>query len=336
MTVSDGASTISERSAGTDRRPYPIKVAFSDYDRTRPLLDGRVKAKGLSLTASTAPIADFCLRPVYEEYDAAEMSFSWYVMAHDRGEPLTALPIFPLRMSVWAYVYVRADSPITKPRQLAGKKIGCEDVYRATVNLWLRGLFKEHYGLAPEQVTWVKDKDEDIGYVIPDGIKVEVRKGTQAEQNLKDGEVEAIFCVRTPKSFREGEPWIRRLFPDCQNEAQSFVRRTGIVPITHVVVVNRRLIDREPWIAESLYRAFVEAQQQADQINQIEPKRLSLLNSVYIVEQQRAAYGSNPYVHGVEPNRKIIETFVRYAHDQNYISRRIPIDELFVPSTLGL
>ncbi len=24
---------------------YPIKVAFADYDRTRPLLDGRVKAK---------------------------------------------------------------------------------------------------------------------------------------------------------------------------------------------------------------------------------------------------------------------------------------------------
>ena len=54
------------------------------------------------------------------------------------------------------------------------------------------------------------------------------------------------------------------------------------------------------------------------------------------VKQQKAAYGSNPYVQGLGPNRKIVETFVRYAHDQGYISRRIPVEELFVPGTLGL
>jgi len=55
----------------------PITLAMADYDRTRPLIDGRVKAKGLAVQANTSWIGDFCVRPVYEDYDAAEMSLSW-------------------------------------------------------------------------------------------------------------------------------------------------------------------------------------------------------------------------------------------------------------------
>ena len=44
----------------------------------------------------------------------------------------------------------------------------------------------------------------------------------------------------------------------------------------------------------------------------------------------------NPYSHGIGPNRKVIETFVRYAHEQGYISRNLPVEELFVSNTLTL
>jgi hypothetical protein len=44
------------------RQPYLIKVAFADYDRTRPLLDKRVKAKGIALDAATRWVGDFCNR----------------------------------------------------------------------------------------------------------------------------------------------------------------------------------------------------------------------------------------------------------------------------------
>jgi 4,5-dihydroxyphthalate decarboxylase len=87
-----------------------VSLAVADYDRTRPLIDGRVQPNGIALTVNPGWIGDFCLRPVYEEYDVAEMSLSWYVMARTRGEPIVALPVFPLRMPVLAYVLVRADS----------------------------------------------------------------------------------------------------------------------------------------------------------------------------------------------------------------------------------
>jgi 4,5-dihydroxyphthalate decarboxylase len=135
-------------------------------------------------------------------------------------------------------------------------------------------------------------------------------------------------------AFEKGETWVRRLFPDTQGEMQRFVKRTGVMPTTHTLVMKKELAEREPWIARSLYDAFVDAQKSADEMLQDDPKRYSYLDSVFIQEQQKAAYGMNPYQHGLKANRKIVETFTRYAHDQGYISRNIPVEELFVPSLL--
>jgi 4,5-dihydroxyphthalate decarboxylase len=336
MTAPDTGSVALERQTQANAALHPLDIAIADYDRTRPLIDGRVKAQGLAITTNTPELrGDFCTRPVYEAFDASEMSFSWYLEARDRNAPCLALPVFPMRMAVWAYVFVRADSGITKPSDLIGKRIGVRG-YRYTVNLWLRGIFKEHYGLAPEQSVWVTAEAENNGFVIPKGIAVELRQDSDAVENLKNGVVDAIYCTGLPPAFENGESWIRRLFPDAQGETRSFVRRTGIMPITHIFVMKKQLAEREPWIAQSLYRAFVESQQVADQIYQTDPKLMSLLESVFIVEQQKAAYGANPYAHGVAPNRQTIETFVRYAHEQGYISRPIPVEELFVPATLNL
>ena len=312
----------------------PIDVAFADYDRTRPLIDGRVKPQGIELRATNKWVGDFCTRPVYEEFDAAEMSLSWYVAARDRGEPCIAIPIFPLRDPILAFVYARTDSSIVRPSDLIGKRIGLEG-FRFTISLMLRGIFKDHYGLAPEQVTWITSEAELNDYVPPSNIKIELRKGKSAPQKLKDGEVDAIFCPRVPAEFQNREPWIRRLFPDCQAEVQRLVKKLGYIPVSHTVVMKKALAEREPWIAVSLYNAFVAAQKQADECCWIE-KMTSYVDSMFILEQQKAAYGNDPFRHGFAPNRKVMDDFIRYAHEQNYIARRMAPEELFVPETLGL
>jgi 4,5-dihydroxyphthalate decarboxylase len=288
-----------------------------------------VKPKGIAVQANTSWIGDFCVRPVYEEYDAAEMSLSWYVMARVRGEPVVALPVFPLRMPVLAYVFVREDSPYRHPRDLAGKKVATI-IYRITVNLWLRGMFQEHYGLAPTDVKWVvTEGQEGAGFNMPAGVTVTKKLGSTPEQLLEAGEVDAIFVPELPDNFLAGKSKIRRLFPDTQAEMQSFVRRTGIMPITHTIVMNEGLAKREPWIARNLTQAFFEAQDICDDHWQANPKHLSFPDGVFFLEQQRAVYGEKPYVQGIEPNRKVLETFVRYAHEQGYIPRLPSLDELF-------
>ncbi|HEY3916524.1 MAG TPA: hypothetical protein VGL83_01965 [Stellaceae bacterium] len=334
MTSPDNGTIVVSRDTSRDGTARPLDIAFADYDRTRPLIDGRVKAKGLELRATNKWVGDFCTRPVYEEYDAAEMSLSWYVAARDRGEPCLAIPIFPLRDPVLAFAYTRTDSPVTKPSDLIAKRIGVEG-FRYTINLMLRGIFKDHYGLAPEQATWVTNEAEGNGYVPPPGVRLELRKGKSAPQKLKDGEVDAILCPRVPKEFQNREPWIRRLFPDAQAETQRLVKTLGYIPVSHTIVMKKELAEREPWIAISLYNAFVAAQKSADECCWIE-KMTSYVDSMFILEQQKAAYGEDPFRHGFVPNRRAMEDFLRYAYEQNYISQRMTPEELFVPETLGL
>jgi 4,5-dihydroxyphthalate decarboxylase len=334
MTTADTSTALAERRHCGDGL-LPLEMAVADYDRTRPIIDGRVKPKDIALKVEARWIGDFCRRPVYEEYDAAEMSFSWYVAARDRGEPVIALPVFLLRMAVLGYVYVRADSPITKPSELIGKRIGARG-YRQTVNLWVRGLFQEFYGLAPTQVTWITAGEEDAGYVPPRDVKIEIRPGAVALDDLKSGAVDAVVTTSVPKPVVNGEPWIRRLFPDCQAEMHALARRTGILPITHVLVMKKQLAEEQPWVAENLYAMFLESQRLADEPLQLDSKRLSLMDASFIFEQQRTAYGQTPYSHGLRDNRRTVETFARYAHQQGYTSRVLPVEGLFAPATLAL
>ena len=116
-----------------------LTLMLADYHRTCPLLKGEIQAKGINLQPRRAESGEACMRPVYEEFDIAEMSLSWYMMARCRNEPVIALPIFPLRMQIHPYIFCSASSGIERPEDLEGKKIGMDE-YRLTVGLWARGI----------------------------------------------------------------------------------------------------------------------------------------------------------------------------------------------------
>jgi 4,5-dihydroxyphthalate decarboxylase len=319
------------------RAPLPVSLVIGDYDRTRPLLNGQVKAAGVDLTCSTADIPEFCLTPIYEEYDVAEMSLSWYLMAHCREEPVVALPVFPLRMPVHAYLYCRTDSPFTSPRDLRGKRIGTKR-YRSTINVWIRGILKDQYEIEPEDFSWITPAPEGAGFVVPRGVSVEVRPGDMSdiEELLFNGEIDAIFTPVVPDAVMRGDPRIRRLFPDCRAEARSYFKQVGFLPITHVMVMSKELWKREPWVAESVSSALDEAQSRSLAHTFADPKHLTFCETLFILEEEQAIYGRNAWANGVEANRAALEVFVRYCHEQGYIPRRPIIEDAFAANTLKL
>ncbi len=314
-------------------RTPTISIALGDYDRTRALLQGKVGAEGLKLKVVSAPIGEFCVRPVYEEYDVAETSFSWYLAARSRGERVIALPIFPLRMAVLGYIFVRADSPYTSPKDLIGKRVATSS-YRATVNLWLRGIMKDHWGVKPEQIRWVTLRPEAQNFVIPEGVSCTQLNGCKQGELLLSDEVDAVMGPEAPEEFNAGHPGIRRLLPDSWAETQSYYTRTGIIPITHTVVMSEALYKRKPWIAERMLSAFTEAQKACDTFH-LNSKHVSFPDAEFFMEQQRKFYGRDPWKHGIAANRNNIETFSRYAFDQGYTVKHQPIAELFTPNLLG-
>jgi 4,5-dihydroxyphthalate decarboxylase len=303
-----------------------LKFSVADYHRTRPLLTGAVTLPGIKPSFYAALPGEACLRPVYEEFDVAEMSLSWYVMAKERGEPVYALPIFPLRMFIHPYISYRTGSGIAAPKDLIGKRIGM-DRYRLTVGLWARGILRDDYGVVPEAVQWVTGEPEGAGFEIPSSLKLTMA-GKDAEQMLLDGDIDALISPNVPEAFRAGDARIQRLFPQTRDAVQAYFDRTKMFPITHMVVVREDLLMKEPWLADRLLAAFEEADRLARKEYEY-PKRLSFPTGQLFLEEEEKRFGKNPWQHGLEPNRHTLETFMRYAHEQGYTKRRLGVDEAF-------
>lgn len=310
-------------------RELELTLVLADYHRTRPLLSGEVTAEGIQLKPRRAETGEACMRPVYEEFDIAEMSLSWYMMARCRKEPVIALPIFPLRMQIHPYILCSTSSGIEQPEDLKGKRIGMDE-YRLTVGLWARGILQEYYGVRPDDCEWFTSAPERAGYRPPAGVKVTV-VDEPTEALLLRGEIDALIPPNIPSSFRQRDPRIRRLFQDPRKTITEYFHKTNIFPITHTLVVRQSLFDEHPWLVASLLQAFFEAENLCRKSYDY-AKRLALPSAVLILEEEEELFGNNPWGHGLTPeNQVVLEKFVQYAHEQGYIPYRPQLSELFAP-----
>jgi 4,5-dihydroxyphthalate decarboxylase len=308
-----------------------LTIMLADYHRTRPLLNGEVAAQGIKLQPRRAETGEACLRPVYEEFDIAEMSLSWYMMARCRNEPVIALPIFPLRMQIHPYIFCSAKSGIERPEDLKGKKIGMDE-YRLTVGLWARGILQEYHGVRPEDCEWFTSGPEApaAGYHIPTNVKVTVAN-EPTEQLLLRGEIDALIPPNIVPSFRNKDPRIRRVFKDIRATVSDYFRNTRMFPITHTLVMRQSLFEANPWLVSSLLDAFTKAEAICCKSYEY-AKRSAFPSAVLILEEEEELFGKNPWCHGLTTeNRVVLEKFVQYANEQGYIPNRPPLTDLFAP-----
>ncbi len=310
-------------------KPMDLTLMLADYHRTRPVLSGEVPVEGIKLMPKLAVPGEACLRPVYEEFDIAEMSLSWYTMARCRGEPVIALPIFPLRMQIHPYIFCSTSSGIEQPGDLKGKKIGMDE-YRLTVGLWARGILRELYGVQSEDCLWVTSGPERAGFQPPPSVRIVVQ--TEAtEALLLKGEIDALIPPNIPPSFRSRDPRIARVFKDIRFVVKDYFQRTRIFPITHTLVVRQQLLDQNPWLVASLLKAFNEAETLCRRSYDY-AKRLAFPTAVLILEEEEEIFGDNPWAHGlIDQNQIVLEKFVQYAQEQGYISFTPKISDLFAP-----
>src|SRR3990172_6533424 len=310
-------------------RDLELTLMLADYHRTRPLLSGEVTADRIKLKPQRAIPGEACLRPVYEEFDIAEMSMSWYMMARCRKEPVIALPIFPLRMQIHPYIFCSASSGIERPEELKGKRIGM-DQYRLTVGLWARGILQEYYGVRPDACHWVTSEPEGAGFQLPAGVKITVQDDP-TEARLLRGELDALIPPNIVPSFRAKDPRIRRVFKEPRATVNEYFRKTKIFPITHALVMRQQLLDEHPWLVSSLLTAFTEAENLCRKSYDY-AKRIAFPSAVLILEEEEETFGVTPWAHGLTPeNQVVLEKFIQYAEEQGYIPYRPQLSELFAP-----
>jgi 4,5-dihydroxyphthalate decarboxylase len=116
------------------------------------------------------------------------------------------------------------------------------------------------------------------------------------------------------------------LIPNVAQTEAAWYRQTGIYPIHGLITVKTEVLKNYPWVARSLYDAFIEAKKpyiehlkgtEGDSAD--EKKYRGLMPLV-----------SDPLPYGLKDNMSSIEAMLMYGLQQKLIPRRMPLDEVFV------
>lgn len=320
-----------------------LSLGCWNYDRTRALMDGTIQPDGIDLTYLNMPVEETFFRMLrHREFDVAEMSLSSYVVSLFKPDrPFVAIPVFPSRFFRHSCIYVNAESGIREPKDLIGKRIGNPE-YQMTAPVWIRGILSEHYGVPVDSVTYMTGGEEEPGRSeklkldLPPNIRVERIGPTQTLAGmLRDGEIDALYTARMPSSFRSGGGRVVRLFPDYVEVEKKYYRDTGLFPIMHTVAIRRDVYEENRWVAQTLFKAFREAQARTyEDLRETAALKgmLPWLNAH--VEEAVAEMGEDFWPYGFESNRKCLATFLRYHHEQGLSKRLVEPEELFAPETM--
>jgi 4,5-dihydroxyphthalate decarboxylase len=210
-----------------------------------------------------------------------------------------------------------------------------------TAPVWIRGILADEYGVDPASVSYHTGGEEEPGREeklklnLPDRFKVTPIGPEQTlSAMLADGEIDALHTARTPSTFYTRPEAVKRLFPDFVEVEKAYHRKTGLFPIMHVIVLRRDVYEAHRWVARSLFKAFVEAQAIAYANLKVTSAMTSMLPwQVAAVEEAVAALGADWLPYGFAKNRAVLDTFLRYHHEQGLSPRRLQPEELFAPET---
>ncbi len=350
-----GAVSARETNEAND---IEVKVAGYDYDRVRAIMDGRAGIKGARVSFHYQDIYSVNELAFGDEktYEVSELGLIPYVnkFINEGFRDYVLIPVFISRIFRHRNVFVHADSGISKPEDLKGRKVGTPG-YGMSANTWIRGFLKDEYGVEAHDVYWIETtKSSDVGelsgsgwsaiepdgespYFLPDGFPlVKGPPGVDESELLLSGQCDALITAITPAAFLASDPKIRRLFPDVKKTEQDYFRKTGLFPIMHVVGIRSDTAQANPWLPRAVYDMYTTAKRYAyDDLETTTSLKLTLPWVTQEFEQTRELMGDDFWPYGIDANEKELGLVMRYCHEQGLVKRVAEFRELFHPSTLG-
>ena len=321
-----------------------LRLSFASalYDRMQPLYTGEVQPAGIEL--NFIPIEE--PRPIFDrmsggqEFDVAEYSSSEFVQRFANKQcPFVAIPVFPSRAFRHGFIAINKKSGIAKPKDLEGKRVGVP-LYTMTAAIFIRGLLQHEFGVNFERIHWVQGAVNHAGAhgkptVLPllKPMPIEVDPSGRSLSDLIEARVvDATLGTSLPEAIRTN-PDITRLFPNYVDMEREYYKRTGIYPIMHLVAIKKDIYERYPFVASSLYDAFVESKKIALKhmfnlraLRYMTPFLMRDIDEIYEI------FNGDPWPYGVEKNRYTLEALVTYLVDQHLIAAPVKVDDLFVPT----
>jgi 4,5-dihydroxyphthalate decarboxylase len=319
-----------------------LSFACALYDRMQALYTGEVKPAGIDLNFIPIELP----RPLFDrmsggqEFDVAEYSITEFTQRF-AGEacPFVAIPVFPSRSFRHGFISIHRKAGVAKPKDLEGRRVGVP-LYAMTAAIFIRGLLQHEYGVDLSRIHWVQGAINSTGAhgnptVLPlvRPVPIEINNsGRSLSDLLEERQLDAIIGTSLPEAIRRN-PDIGRLFPDFVELEKAYYKRTGIFPIMHLIAIRREIYERYPFVASSLYDAFVESKKIALR-NMFNSRALRYMTPWLMrdIDEIHEVFNGEPWPYGIEPNRKTLEAVMTYLAEQALIAEPIPVDELFVPT----
>jgi len=154
---------------------------------------------------------------------------------------------------------------------------------------------------------------------------------------LVEGKLDAVIGPNVLPSISSRDPRTRRLFRDDRKEEQTYFKKTGIFPTSHVVTLKQAFVDRHPTAPVALLEAFRKSRDEA--INRLEgadPQIIVYSWMAAAVAEQRELMGENYWAYNIENNRRVLEAMTQYAHEQGLSPTRIDYMSFFHPEAAAL
>jgi 4,5-dihydroxyphthalate decarboxylase len=320
-----------------------LTMACWNYDRTRALLEERVPIDGIELNYLNLPVEETFFRMLrHREFEVAELSLSSYTVSLFReNPPFIAIPIFPSRFFRHSCIYVHSESGIREPKDLIGKRIGNPE-YQMTAPVWIRGIMSDEYGVPVTSATYLSGGEEEpgrsekIALSLPPEFRLEaIPSDRTLSQMIETGEIDALYTARAPSTFGNGSGKVLRLFPDYHAVERDYYRKTKIFPTMHIVAIRRDVYEKNPWVAQSLCKAFVTAQKEVyEDLHVTAALKFMLPWLNHHVKETEELMGRDFWPYGYEPNIRPLSTFLRYHYEQGLSKRLLTPKEIFAPESL--
>src|SRR5579863_5464608 len=237
-----------------------LTIATTDYDHFRDFRFGLVKAEGIEHTWLTLGHHEVFARFTFNrEWDVSELSFAKFMAQVTRAEAdIIGLPIVCSRLFRFSSFYVNKKSRIRSANDLKGKTIGSPE-WAHTAAVYMRGWLNDEHGVALKDVHWYQAGANEAGRI--EKVELDLPKDVKLTR-VSDKSLSTLLA-RPPDCFRQGHPDVERLFPDYQEMDREYYKRTGVWPIMHIITVQKRVLDENPWAARNLLNAFNESKRRS-------------------------------------------------------------------------
>ena len=306
-----------------------LKFSIANYGYTTPLKDGSVTSDMFGMEhIEVSPVPMIFRRMVRSlEFDVAEMALATYLCSKAHGKRFTALPVFLTRAFYHGGIAVSKSSDIETPKDLEGKRVGLRS-YTLTPGVWTRAILQHEYGVDLDAVTWVLSGDEHVAeFVEPSNVVSSPNNDLAAM--LLSGEIDAVIGAGPIDS-----PDVQPLFSESHEADAAWHRKTGIYPISHLLVVKDELLESQDGIALELYDLFSRAK--GPHIERLLSSGKALTGNDQELLDMAAIVGGDPIPYDYEGARKTLETFIGFNVEQGVIPSAVDPAGLFPAETLGL